>query len=137
MKKTMMTLLSTLLFLVFSSFYVQAFEPLNIDRHLPSDLQLAFPNPNKIQPQRSDFEVINTLPLSSDNGERWALMTIQNVTNGNRTLTQHQLLAILANGSRIFPAEFTQAFQPKETLSLSIYFTTSDFPILQVISNSN
>ncbi len=129
-----------LLFIVFLFVFSNtafASDPLIIDRQLPSNIQLNFPNPNQIVPQRSDFEIINAIPMSSDSGERWVLLTIRNLVNGNRTINQQQLMAIMANGDRVFPAKFSQIFKSEETLSVTIYFSNSDFPIVQVISNTN
>ena len=129
-------ILFSILLASFSSF-ADVNETLNLDRPLPQDIELSFPNPDNINPQISDFEINNAIPMSSESGERWCLLTIHNNSRGNRTLTQNQLLAVLADGSRIFPAQFSQRFKANETLSVSIYFTKSQFPILQVISNSN
>ena len=129
---------SFFILMILMSFYSLADEQtLNIDRQLPINTQLSFPNPDRIAPQRSDFEVISAVPMSSDSGDRWVLLTMHNLALGNRTLTQNHLLAILADGNRVFPAQFSQRFKADETISLSIFITSSKFPILQVISDPN
>ena len=125
-----------LLFSFFSS-AIWAKEPLTMDRKIPTDAQFNFANPNNLSPQRSDFKVVSAIPMSSETGERWALLTIKNLAHGNRTLNQRHLLATFADGSRIHPAEFSQAFKADETLSISVYFTDSTFPMIFVTSNPN
>ncbi|RYV01761.1 hypothetical protein SOPP22_15505 [Shewanella sp. OPT22] len=122
--------------LIFStSIYAQ--EPLTIDRQLPTNIQFNFANPNNITPQKSDFEIKSAIPMSSEDGQRWVLLTINNSASGNRTLNQRHLLATLADGSKVKPAAFSQPFKAEETLSISVYFTNSSFPIILVTSNPN
>ncbi|MFC5080747.1 hypothetical protein VTH8203_01898 [Vibrio thalassae] len=74
------------------------FETLNIDQPAIHYSDLAFPNDNNIQPNRSDFSINNFILMSSDEGEGWAVVTVTNTSSAKRTLDHNQLIAILANG---------------------------------------
>ncbi|MDC8831358.1 hypothetical protein [Alteromonas gilva] len=111
-------------------------EALSVDRVVPNGMALAFPNEQNIQPEQSDFEVNNYVLMSNDSGERWAVVTLTNQASGGRTLTQKHLMAIVANGRRIGPVEFMQSFKGHETLSVTITFGISQFPLLSVYSRT-
>lgn len=109
---------------------------LSVDRAISNNIELAFPNDSNIQPALSDFEVINFILLSNEAGERWAVVTFKNLSSGRRTVTEKHVLALLANGSRVNPSEFTEAFGGKEVKSVTISFSDSKFPILSVYSRT-
>ncbi len=109
-------------------------EVLSIDRVIPNNFDLVFPNESNIQPEQSDFSVNNFVLMSNDSGERWAVVTLTNMASGQRSLTNKHLMAIVANGQRIAPLEFLQSFRADETLSLTISFGESKFPLLSVYS---
>jgi hypothetical protein len=111
-------------------------EVLSIDRVVPNSFNLAFPNESNIQPEQSDFSVNNFVLMSNDSGERWAVVTLTNMASGRRSLTNKHLMAIVADGQRIAPLEFLQSFKADETLSLTINFGESKFPLLSVYSRS-
>ena len=67
-------------------------EALSVDRVVSQNLQLAFPNDDNIQPEISDFAVLNFVLMSNDNGERWSVITLKNQSSGRRTLSQKQLI---------------------------------------------
>ncbi|RLV60867.1 hypothetical protein D5018_04285 [Parashewanella curva] len=109
---------------------------LSVDRAISNNIELAFPNDSNIQPDLSDFEVINFVLLSNETGERWAVVTFKNLSSGRRTVNEKHVLALLANGSRVYPSEFTEAFRGKEVKSVTINFSDSKFPILSVYSRT-
>ena len=107
---------------------------LSLDRFVPNSFDLAFPNEKNIQPDISDFKVINFALMSNQSGERWAIVTIMNQAQGRRTLSHNHLMALIANGKRINPVELSQSFKASETMSLTINFGESKFPLLTVYS---
>ena len=111
-------------------------EVLSIDRVVPNSFNLAFPNESNTQPEQSDFSVNNFVLMSNDSGERWAVVTLTNMASGRRSLTNKHLMAIVADGQRIAPLEFLQSFKADETLSLTINFGESKFPLLSIYSRS-
>ena len=112
----------------------QASEPLSVDRAVTHSLELSFPNESNIKPEISDFDVLNYILMSNEDGERWVVVTIRNKENGTRTLNQKHLLGLLANGERVHPHEFKQAYLGNETISLTLNFGESKFPVLEVYS---
>ena len=125
-----------LVLLVFSSTSYADDTTLSIDRAVSGGVELAFPNEQNMQPEQSDFEVKNFVLMSNDAGERWAVVTLTNQASGRRTLTHKHLMAIVADGQRVIPIEFMQSFKANETLSVTITFGASKFPLLSIYSRS-
>lgn len=121
-----------LLFWVSSSSVYSNDDVVSIDSVVPNSFELAFPNESNIQPKQGDFEVNGFTLMSNSNGERWAVVTLKNLASGNRNLTNKHLLGLVANGERIAPIEFVQSFKADETLSLTVSFGESKFPLLSV-----
>ncbi|WP_366942489.1 hypothetical protein [uncultured Shewanella sp.] len=111
-------------------------EALNVDQVSVSASDLSFPNDRNIQPSRSDFFIKNYVLMSNDLGERWALITIKNNSAGRRTLSEKHILALVADGERIFPHDFSHSFKAHETLSITIAFGQNKFPILSVYTQN-
>jgi hypothetical protein len=109
-----------------------ATESLSIDRVVTSSLGLSFPNESNVQPDLSDFDVLNYILMSNEEGERWVVLTIRNNASGTRSLNQKHLLSLLASGERVHPQEFKQSFAADETLSLTLRLAASKFPVLKV-----
>ena len=110
-------------------------EKLSIDQYIPNEIRWYFPNESNIHPEKSDFAVLNYVPMSNKLGERWAVITVENRSSGTRILTQNHLLGLFADGVRKMPKEFRRPFEGKESLSVSINFGINKFPILGVYSN--
>jgi hypothetical protein len=124
--------------LTFVSFTASADDDiLNVDRSVSKSIQLAFSNDNNITPKKSDFEVINYVLMSNENGERWSVITLTNLSHGERSINQEHLLALFADGSRSEPLAFTNNFKGKETQSLTLSFGENKFPILSIYSSNN
>lgn len=110
---------------------------ISIDRVVLSNVHLAFPNDANVQPEQGDFEVNNFILMSNDIGKRWAVVTVTNLASGGRSLTNKHLMALIANGERRSPIEFSRSLKANETLSLTVFFGESSFPLLSVYSRSN
>lgn len=125
-------------FLISFSFVAYSNEDvLSIDRVVPHNIDLAFPNKLNIQPEQSDFEVNNFILMSNEVGQRWAVVTVTNLASGGRSLTNKHLMALIANGGRREPVEFSRLFKANETLSVTINFGESQFPLLSVYSRTD
>ena len=125
------------LFALLLSFSLTAKEEvLTLDRVVPNNFELAFPNDDNIEPVLSDFKVKNAILMSNELGERFAVVTIENRSSGSRNLNQKHLMAQVSNGERISPQAFSQTFNGGETLSLTINFGENKFPLLNVYSRS-
>ncbi|WP_016954263.1 hypothetical protein [Catenovulum agarivorans] len=121
---------------IFSSAAVADKESLSIETRPPANIELAFPNESNIQPDVSDFAILNFVPMSNEQGERWVVITVTNTANGRRTLNHNHVMALVANGSRIHPQELAQSFLAKETLSIVVNFGQSKFPLLDVYART-
>lgn len=109
-----------------------ASDALSVDRLSLGAMELAFPNDNNIVPEISDFRVINSILMSSEAGARWAVLTLVNNASGIRTLNNRHLIGLLADGNRIEPQEFKQSFAANQTMSITLNFGESQFPLLEV-----
>lgn len=107
---------------------------LTVDRYVKGEIEFAFPNELNVQPALSEFKVEHFVLMSNESGERWAVVTLTNQASGSRNLTNKQLMAQVADGSRISSTEFSQSFKANETLSVTIDFGYSEFPLLSVYS---
>ncbi|MBB1448877.1 hypothetical protein H5156_17335, partial [Pseudoalteromonas sp. SG41-6] len=57
---------------------------LNVDRAVPNSMHLSFANDSNIAAKKGDFKIINYVLMSNEEGERWAVITLTNLTSGNR-----------------------------------------------------
>ncbi len=123
--------------IIFSS-VIQANESevLSVDRSVSRNIKLSFPNDRNITPKLSDFEINNYVLMSNEEGERWAVITITNLSSGNRMLEEQHLLALFANGDRRSPLEYKLRFAGNETQSFTVSFGESKFPILLIYSSN-
>lgn len=110
---------------------------LSVDRALTKNLLLSFPNEQKITPKDSDFNVVNYVLMSNDEGQRWAVVTLKNTASGSRSFEQNQLLALFANGTRRAPLEYKLNFEGDETQSITLSFGDDKFPILSIYSSQD
>ncbi|KXO14005.1 hypothetical protein AKG98_67 [Moritella sp. JT01] len=124
--------------LILISWFAQAEgnEALTVDRSVSQDIQLSFPNDYDIDPKRGDFEIVNYVLMSNDVGERWAVITLTNLSSGNREFNNEHLIALFADGSRMSPLQYKLNFRGRETQSITVSFGEHKFPILS-ISSSN
>lgn len=105
---------------------------LSIDRSISSDIEFQFPNDDNIYPDKSDFKVVNYVTMSNEYGQRKVTVTLQNTSTGDRIFVSDQIMALYANGHRSSPFEKKIRFKGKEIQTLTLSFSTSEFPILQV-----
>lgn len=111
-------------------------EVISVDRSLNTHIELAFPNDDNIRPELSEFEVTSQVLMSNAKGERWAVVTLKNLSSGRRTLNHKQVMAITAQGNRLSPHSFNQVFDGLETISLTIAFGQQKFPLLAVYTRN-
>ena len=103
-------LFALFMFCSFSSFAAES-DVLTVDKAVPAGLHLSFPNDSNVQPNISDFNVVNYIVMSNESGERWAVITVKNESSGTRTLNESHLLGLFANGERLEPLKFEQNFK--------------------------
>ena len=111
-------------------------EVLNVDRSVSNNIDLSFPNDDNTKPKVGDFEIVNYVLMSNELGERWGVITLTNLSSGNRNLDQGHLIALLADGSRRNPLEYSLNFKGHETQSITVSFGKHKFPILNIYSSN-
>lgn len=119
-----------LLFISFSC--ASADDVFNIDRVVSENVEIKFTNDDDVQPDRSDFDVVNYVVMSNENGVRKAVVTLKNVSSGSRIFQSEQMLALFADGERRAPVAYKQKFKREETISMTLSFGQRLFPILQI-----
>jgi hypothetical protein len=107
---------------------------LMIDQMPDKSVQLAFPNETNIQPKPGDFTVINYVPMSSEDGDRWAIVTLKNASSGSRIFESQYLMGLFADGERRAPLEYKQTLNGSETVSVTLAFGRHKFPLLSVVA---
>ena len=110
---------------------------LNVDRAVSNSMHLSFANDSNITPKKGDFKITNYVLMSNEEGERWAVITLTNLSSGNRELGEEHILALFADGSRFMPMEFKLGFKGNETQSVTVSFADYKFPILSVYSSND
>lgn len=110
---------------------------LNVDRAVSNSMHLSFANDSNITPKKGDFKITNYVLMSNEEGERWAVITLINLSSGNRELGEEHILALFADGSRFMPMEFKLGFKGNETQSVTVSFADYKFPILSVYSSND
>jgi hypothetical protein len=86
--------------------------------------------------KRNDFKLMDYELMSSESGERYALVSIKNTSSGQRFLRKENLVAIFANCTSLYPQEIEQTLAGNETLTKKIYFGKNKFPIIKVITEN-
>ena len=129
-------LATSLVFLSLSSYAIDN-DVLTVDRSVSKNIQLSFPNEQNIKPKESDFEVLNYVLMSSETGERWSVITIENTASGNRSLEHSHIMGLFADGSRFVPQENKLQFEGGEVQSITVSFGEYKFPILAIYTSLN
>ena len=86
--------------------------------------------------KRNDFKLIDYELMSSESGERYALVSIKNTSSGRRILREENLVAIFSNCTSLYPQKIEQTLAGNETLTKKIYFGKNKFPIIKRITGN-
>ncbi|MCQ8878804.1 hypothetical protein NQT69_12400 [Pseudoalteromonas shioyasakiensis] len=110
-----------------------------VDQVSLQGMQFAFDNEAKIKPKDSDFNVVNAVHMSSEQGSRVAVVTIRNDASGSRILESDHIMALFADGSRRSPFSFPDAIKldDGEQRSFTLSFGESNYPILTIYTSNN
>jgi len=103
---------------------------LMLDTHVINTEIINFPNDNEIYPDKSDFKIIHLVTMSNELGDRYATVTLKNLSTGRRIFKQNHIMALFADGSRLSPAIAEAVVDGKESVSITLYFGEHKFPIL-------
>lgn len=83
-------------------------------------------------PDKHSFQLVDYVLMSSDRGERFALVTLKNQSTGQRILSQNHLVAVMGNCQARRPLPIEKRFAGAETLTIRLNFGLSKFPILKI-----
>jgi len=86
--------------------------------------------------KRNDFKLTDYELMSSESGERYALVSIKNISAGRRILREKNLVAIFSNCTSLYPQKIEQTLAGNETLTKKIYFGKNKFPIIKIITGN-
>ncbi len=121
-----------------SSFLVAepSYEALFFDQPIAEELKLQYEEAEKERPQRSEFQIVDSAFLSNEIGERWALVTIHNLSSENRTFDEDQIAGILANGTIRKPLSIKRIVRGRDSQSVMLNFGPSKYPLVRVYTRN-
>ena len=70
--------------------------------------------------------------MSSEFGERWVIITVENTSSGRRFLKSENVVATFADGSQLNPDHLDEYARGGELLTKTIFFGIRKFPIVKV-----
>lgn len=130
-----------ILYILFSLlFAVSAFAsepPVGVITHLDSPSfkdRPVFCEEDPLEPIKNDFEILNYNVMISEEGHRYAILTIRNASAGQRLLTDQHLVAIYADCNSDYPMGLKQKLSGGQITTRTVYFGRYKFPIIKVIS---
>ena len=135
----MKTLISTLatayiLLIPVSSVAVETDKTLSFEVTPYKHTKIYCENDDNIKPSKNDFELLDYTALSSEQGDRFVLVTIKNTSSGQRLFNQSSVVAILSDCTRIRPLNIELTFSGNEVLTKQLNFGINKYPILKLIN---
>ncbi len=134
--KTLSKIILPFLLLVFQHIsYAESYsqgEALTIDETIPETVNLEFSDASDLSPKIGEFKILSSILMSNLSGERWATVTMKNLSSGQRILDKEHVVAIFANGEKRNPSQAEYRFSGQEEITMIINFGKSKFPILRV-----
>ena len=85
-----------------------------------------------IKPVPNDFELIETAFMSNNIGDRYAIVTIENTSPGQRLFRNKHIVATFANGRQSIAHSLDEILKGGERLTKTIFFGSHSFPIVRV-----
>ena len=128
--------ISLLLLMLITNSYAESDvknEILTIDEPVPDTLNLEFSDGNTLEAKTGEFKIKSLVLMSNLAGERWATVTIKNVSSYQRILDKEHIIALFANGERRNPVHAEHKFSGQEETTMIITFGESKFPVLKVM----
>ncbi|MFL0804131.1 MAG: hypothetical protein K6L81_10440 [Agarilytica sp.] len=125
-------LLITFSTLTFADSYEAGDKTLFFDQPSSAIQHQEFNDLNPLEPDKNDFQIIETSRLSNNLGERWALITVKNNASGQRILKNAHVIATYADGSRSTAKNLKATLTGGELLTQTVFFGTHKFPIIKV-----
>ncbi len=104
------------------------------DKNLPSTEQFEFIDEQPELPESSDFLITSYYPMSNACGERWVLVTLQNTSPGTSSISNDGLVVLLSDGNKRAAQNFKIRVAGKTSVTKTVYFGKSEFPIIKVMT---
>ena len=105
---------------------------LRFDQAQPALPEPSFVNPQALKPEKGDFRIEHYAPMSNDLGERWALITLRNGSDGARLLKNEHLVATFADGTTAYAGNLNQRVEGGGLYTQAVFFGASRFPIVRI-----
>ena len=93
---------------------------------------LNFKHDDELKPIPNDFRIIEAAYLSNDIGERWAFVTFENKSSGQRFLKNRAIVATFVDGVQSYAHNLNQTLKGNERLTKAVFFGIHQFPIVSV-----
>ena len=93
---------------------------------------LNFKHDDELKPIPNDFRMIEVSYLSNDLGERWAFVTFENRSSGQRVLKNKAIVATFVDGVQAYALNLNETLKGNERLTKAVYFGIHQFPIVSV-----
>lgn len=117
---------------VFSDEISAADTALHFDQPQTPLRSLDFKHTDELKPIPNDFRIVEVSYLSNNIGERWAFVTFENTSSGQRLLKNEAIVATFANGIQANSINLDEKLKGNERLSKAVYFGIRQFPIVSV-----
>lgn len=133
-KQKLLIILPTLLvpLTVFSEEILEKDWILHFDQPKSPLLSLTFKHKDELKPAANDFHIVEVSYLSSNIGERWAVVTFDNSSPGQRFLKNEVIVAIFADGTQAYALNLNETLKGNERITKAVHFGKHQFPIVSV-----
>lgn len=93
---------------------------------------LNFDHTRELEPVANDFRIIEASYLSNNMGERWAIVTFENKSSGQRILKNNVIVATFANGLQRNSLNLGGTVQGNTRITKAVSFGVNPFPIVKL-----
>lgn len=93
---------------------------------------LYFKHDDKLKPVANDFRIVRASYMSNRIGERWAIITFENKSSGQRLLKNEAVVATFADGYQTNAHNLNEIVKGNEQRTISVFFGKQQFPIVAV-----
>lgn len=119
-------------YMAFGSDLSEADRVLHFDQPHPPISSPYFQQQRELKPMPNDFRIVEASYLSNNIGERWALITFENSSSGQRVLKNESIVATFADGNQSRGYNLNEVIKGNERLTKSVFFGIHQFPIIKV-----
>jgi len=109
-------------------------DALHFDRPIAKELPIEFQVEEDLYPTRGEFKIVDFAFLSSESGDRWAMVILQNQARDSRTFTEDHLIGFFADGRHRKPLRLRESVEGSKTETIMIPFGVSDTPLVKLLT---